>query len=411
MVRLQGGIGRGFGVITTLKNNEPRGGEDRRLIEIQVIGEILDGVADALALPARRFPPPAARARAASRGAVRESSPGRSRDDRSARWQRGPTCGLAITDDLLGKHFAVLGTTGSGKSCSVTLILADPRGLPNGHVICSIRTTNTPAFGERAEVLDPANLKLPYWLLNFEEIAAILVARTRRRARIRRRDPQRAILRAKRSFCGEHGATEHITVDTPVPYRLSELISLKNEIGALDKPDATVPYRAPGHAHREPAGRRALRLHVLGVRPTTCSRSSRGCCAFRSRQPLTIIDLSGVPSEIVDVLVSVMCRMIFDFALWSAEHQAAADPVRLRGGAPLRAARRRLGFEPTRRAIARIAKEGRKYGVSLVPGEPAPVGAVADHAVAVQHDLRAAHGERARPQISCARACRTARAG
>ena len=82
-------------------------------------------------------------------------------------------------------------------------------------------------------------------------------------------------------------------------------------------------------------------------------------------QPVTILDLSGVPSEVVNVVVSLLCRLIFEFALWS--ERADGPPLLLvceeahryvpADGTPV--------FEPTRRAIDRIAKEGRKYGVSL----------------------------------------------
>jgi hypothetical protein len=77
-------------------------------------------------------------------------------------------------------------------------------------------------------------------------------------------------------------------------------------------------------------------------------------------RPMTIMQLAGFPSDVVDAVVSVLCRMAFDFGLWSdgavpllfvceeAHRYAAAD--------------RTLGFGPTRKAIARIAKEGRKYG-------------------------------------------------
>ena len=85
----------------------------------------------------------------------------------------------AITDNLLGKHFAVLGTTGAGKSCSVTVILrAILEANPHGHIIMlDPHNEYAPAFGERAELLNPGNLKLPYWLLNFEEIAEVLVSK------------------------------------------------------------------------------------------------------------------------------------------------------------------------------------------------------------------------------------------
>ena len=77
---------------------------------------------------------------------------------------------------------------------------------------------------------------------------------------------------------------------------------------------------------------------------------------------MTIMQLAGFPAEVVDAVVSVLCRMAFDFGLWSDGAPAA---VRLRGGAPLHARRPQVGFGPTRRALSRIAKEGRKYGVFL----------------------------------------------
>src|SRR3546814_7103632 len=82
-------------------------------------------------------------------------------------------------------------------------------------------------------------------------------------------------------------------------------------------------------------------------------------------KPLTIFDLSGVSSEIVDVVVSLLCRTLFDFAIWS--ERDAAVPVLL----ICEEAHRYIpnesghGFEPTRRIISRIAKAGRKYGLSL----------------------------------------------
>ncbi len=84
-----------------------------------------------------------------------------------------------------------------------------------------------------------------------------------------------------------------------------------------------------------------------------------------SRKPITIIDISGVPSEIVDVVVSVLCHSIFDFALWSERSRAL--PVLLVCEEAHRYVPRDddTAFGPTKRAISRIAREGRKYGVSL----------------------------------------------
>ena len=92
-------------------------------------------------------------------------------------------------------------------------------------------------------------------------------------------------------------------------------------------------------------------------------------------KPLTIVDLSAIPSEILNVVVSVLCRMTFDFALWSER----AVPIMLVCEEAHRYCPRdsKVDFEPARRALSRIAKEGRKYGVSLClvsqrPSELAP---------------------------------------
>ena len=77
-----------------------------------------------------------------------------------------------MTDDLLAKHFAIIGTTGSGKSCAVTLLL---RAILNGHpcahvVLLDPHDEYSAAFGNSAEVLNVDNLELPCWLLNFDRI-------------------------------------------------------------------------------------------------------------------------------------------------------------------------------------------------------------------------------------------------
>jgi hypothetical protein len=90
-------------------------------------------------------------------------------------------------------------------------------------------------------------------------------------------------------------------------------------------------------------------------------------------KPMTIMQLAGFPAEVVDSVVSVLSRMAFDFGLWSdgalpllficeeAHRYAPADS--------------KVGFGPTRRALSRIAKEGRKYGVflGLVTQRPAEI--------------------------------------
>ncbi len=149
------------------------------------------------------------------------------------------------TDDLLGKHFAVLGTTGSGKSCAVALMLhAILEEHPNGHVVLlDPHNEYANAFGELAEVLSPSNLKLPYWLFNFEEIVEVVLGGGSQARPAETAILNEAIPAAKRQYTGNAEDSKFITVDTPVPYQMSDLIHLIDEaMGKLDNPENTAPY-------------------------------------------------------------------------------------------------------------------------------------------------------------------------
>jgi hypothetical protein len=375
VVRLEGAAARTFGVITTLKNDGRRGGEDdRRLIEIRLLGEILN------AGPHRwRF-----QRGVSSHPALDSAIYAATREELCAIYARpeAPTVRLgtlkhasdlpafAITDNLLGKHFAVLGTTGAGKSCAVTVILrAILDAHPYGHIIMlDPHNEYNCGFGDRAELLDPSNLKLPYWLLNFEEIAAVLVNQdSPAQAYAEGAILRNAILQARRAYVG-HQETEYITVDTPVPYRLSDLVRFINEaMGAFNKPESSAPYQHLINRIEVVSSdkRYEFMFSRLTVHDTMAQVLSRILRIPVQGKPITIIDISGVPSEIVDVVVSVLCRLIFEFALWS--DRAKAPPILLVCEEAHRYVPRddQAGFAPTKRSISRIAKEGRKYGLSL----------------------------------------------
>ena len=275
---------------------------------------------------------------------------------------------FVITDDLLGKHFAVLGTTGSGKSCAVALILrAILSRHENGHVVMlDPHNEYAPVFGDSAEILDPDNLQLPYWLLNYEEIVEIVVGGASDSPEVEASILGEAILEAKREFAGEGNDARYMTVDTPVPYRLGELTRiLDDRMGKLERAESTRPYvNLKSRLQKLQSDRRfAFMFPGITVHDNMAAILSRIFRIPVDGKPVTILDLSAVPSEILNVVVSLLCRMTFDFALWSER----SLPILLvceeaHRYAPMNTA---LGFEPTKRALSRIAKEGRKYGVSL----------------------------------------------
>ena len=275
-----------------------------------------------------------------------------------------------LTDELLGKHFAVLGTTGSGKSCSVAVLLQAILDVaPSGHVILlDPHNEYSRAFGDAAEVIDPTKLNLPHWMLNFEESIELFVGKTEHAATSQTNILKEAILAARRSFPTLSVAKEGVTVDTPVPYKLSDCVAdIKRQATGLSASAKTSHDKILGKIEALQTDKRFSFL----IRPDADVSDGLASIVSQylripvSNKPISIIDLSGVPSDVVDVVVSVLCRIIFDFAVWSPRPMQV--PILLVCEEAHRYAPRNdeAAFKPTKQALSRIAKEGRKYGVAL----------------------------------------------
>ncbi|MBD9372844.1 ATP-binding protein [Rhizobium sp. ARZ01] len=276
---------------------------------------------------------------------------------------------------MLSKHFAIVGTTGVGKSTAVTLLLhkaiqADPKLRV---LILDPHNEFAAAFPDHSVVIETDTLDLPFWLFRLEEFSEVI---------FRGRPPvpeeidalRDLIPEAKKAFrgSGDSGLMRRnqekssITVDTPVPYRIADLLAMVDErIGRLEgrteKPHLRSLKVKIMSAINDP------RFHFMfssnTITDTILDTIARIFRIPGEGKPITTFQLAGIPSEVVNSVASVLCRMAFEIGLWSnggvhmlvvceeAHRYVPADPT--------------LGFLPTRQAIARIAKEGRKYGVSL----------------------------------------------
>jgi len=282
-------------------------------------------------------------------------------------------------EEMLSKHFAVLGSTGVGKSSGVSLLLNEVlRVRPNLRVfLLDVHNEYGRCFGDKSLVLNPRNLKLPFWLFNFEEFVDVIFGG--RPGVPEELEVLVELIPVAKATYTQYQNTDRVglkridpktvgyTADTPVPYRLVDLISLIDErMGKLENRSSRIVY------------------HKLITRIETVKNDPRYAFMFENAnvggdtmaevisllfrmpangRPMTVMQLAGFPAEVVDSVVSVLCRMAFDFGLWSdgaspllfvceeAHRYASAD--------------RGVGFGPTRKAVSRIAKEGRKYGVHL----------------------------------------------
>jgi uncharacterized protein len=278
--------------------------------------------------------------------------------------------GALYVDPMLGKHFAVLGSTGTGKSTSVALILHRISELsPEGHIVMiDPHGEYSAAFKGCGEMFNVDNLQLPYWLMNFEEHCEVLLT-THGADRQRDGDILAKCLLAARTKGKDMSQYGKVTVDSPIPYLLTDLQGIiANEMGKLDRAGDTLPFQRLKTKLEELRADPRYTFMFSGMLVSD-SMSSFVARLFRlpsQGRPISIVDVSGVPSEITSVVVSVLARMVFDYAIWSRTE--AQRPLLL----VCEEAHRYVpkdesaeGGQAVRKILERIAKEGRKYGVSL----------------------------------------------
>lgn len=272
-------------------------------------------------------------------------------------------------NEMMGKHFAVLGTTGSGKSSTVVLLLgAILDNFNKAHIVLiDPHDEYSKAFGPLAEVINSDSLKMPYWFMNHEEVCEILCSKNTTTSDAERLILKEAITESRRIFLGEN-ATITPNVDTPTPYRLQQCYKLiEDAMGKLEKAEGVQAYlRLLTRIDSLKADSRyAFMFGGVSIGDNMAQVLQRILRRPVDGKPITIINMAGVPSEVSDVVISFVCRTIFTVGIWAPDPKVA--PVLLVCEEAHRYVPRdeHTGFEPTRKALAAIAKEGRKYGISL----------------------------------------------
>ncbi|MBV9549917.1 MAG: ATP-binding protein, partial [Alphaproteobacteria bacterium] len=237
-----------------------------------------------------------------------------------------------LIDDLLAKHFLVVGSTGSGKSSALTCIL---QRLLAEHshahvVILDVHNEYAASFGGLVEPINLDNFQLPFWMLDFPEMTAALVSREAHH------DAEVEILadgvvfakkRYSESATSRSGAlarksaeSHAITVDTPTPFRMSDVIAFIDEqLGRLERSQLALPYRRLRTRIETLVSdqRYNFMFGSVSVQDTMGDVLARLFRVPAENRPISVIDLSTVPPEILDVVISVISRLAFDLAVWS----------------------------------------------------------------------------------------------
>ncbi len=273
-------------------------------------------------------------------------------------------------DQFLGKHFALLGSTGTGKSTSLALIMHRIcQASPEGHILMiDPHGEYSSAFRDTGLILDVSNLQLPYWLLNFEEHCEILLTGTGDSRQVDAEILGKCLLQARQRNRLADALGGRITVDSPIPYLLSDLQAiLMAEMGKLDKSTTTAPYARIRTRLEELKSDPRFNFLFSGmlVGDTMVEVITRMFRLPSRGQPISIVDVSGVPSEVTSTVVALLSRLVFDFAIWAREEQTRPVLLVCEEAHRYVPNEKHADGSSVGRILSRIAKEGRKYGVSL----------------------------------------------
>ncbi len=272
-------------------------------------------------------------------------------------------------DAMLGKHFALLGSTGTGKSTSTALILHRICELaPKGHIMMiDPHGEYSEAFKETGAIFNVGNLSMPYWLMNFAEHCEVFIT-SQGDDRQADCDILAKCLLAARSKSRVAEGIGKLTVDSPIPYLLTDLSQIiQSEMGKLDKAGTSAPYMRVKTKIDEMRSdpRYTFMFSGMLVGDTMAEFIAKLFRMPGGGKPISIIDVSGVPSDIVSVVVAMLSRMVFDYAIWSrGEEQHPVLLVCEEAHRYVPNDQMKTG-QAVRGVLERIAKEGRKYGVSL----------------------------------------------
>lgn len=315
---------------------------------------------------------------------------------------------------FFNKHIAIVGSTGSGKSHTLATIVqkavsekAGDFALNNSHsIVFDIHSEYRSAF-PNANFIDVSNLVLPYWMLNAEELEEFFID-TEANDHNQRNVFKEAVLQDRRAkFTGSPSDAKRIHLDSPLPFDIQEVLkyaiaknterletgevyaaSNKEKAGQPKFENGSLYSKLTNFINRLESKINDSRLEFFlgeGSKTITFEQTLETLLGYTAanKSNVTIIDLSGVPFEVLSITVSLISRLIFEYGYIYKRLRCVKDPEeKVNNDVPILLVYEEAHkyvpnselskYRSSKISIERIAKEGRKYGVTLLLASQRP---------------------------------------
>ncbi|MGR9087444.1 MAG: ATP-binding protein [Gammaproteobacteria bacterium] len=287
---------------------------------------------------------------------------------------------------LFGRHFAILGQSGSGKSWTVTSLIQNTiRAMPRSHLImldlhgeyCWKDTHGVvqSAFpDDLVNYIDAMEMEMPYWMMTYAELVDLFIDRDDKGATMQMSYMREVLQQLKRKEAKRLGLAT-VSIDTPIYFSLAEMYmqfkAANEERKDFGKVQGALFGQFDEFLIRMQSRFNDVRYDFL-LKPKIRNNSESMADLLREfvglghkKANITVVDLSSVPTDVRPAVSAQVGRLAYEFNYWNPHRrefpitliceEAHAYIPREKGGQ----------FEGTKKMMERIAKEGRKYGVSI----------------------------------------------
>ena len=287
---------------------------------------------------------------------------------------------------LFGRHFAIVGQSGSGKSWAVTSLIQNAvKAMPKSHIILldlhgeycwkdRDGVLQSAFHDERVNYIDALEMEMPYWLMTYAELIDLFIDRRESGASMQMTFMREIIQQLKRKEAKRIGLPA-VSVDTPIYFSLAEMYmqfkSANEEKKDFGKIQGALFGQFDEFLIRMQSRFNDVRYDFL-LKPKIHNNSESMADLLREfiglgikKGNITVVNLSAVPTDVRPAVCAQVGRLAYEFNYWNPQRrefpitliceEAHAYIPREKGGQ----------FDGSKRMMERIAKEGRKYGVSI----------------------------------------------